>query len=134
MYYEYLKSHYSETKRFCQKTRFSILMAVSKEFAAKILVDISQVQNQHNAQLNQFNVNGKLIDSENENDAKHPIYDAFFKSGNANGFLKITNCLPTEIEHVLSKCREELKKDWSSGREKCSYSLFDIYFIMLVVF
>lgn len=39
-------------------------MAISKEMAAKILVDIFELYGQHNAELNQFNMNSKLIDSD----------------------------------------------------------------------
>lgn len=36
-------------------------MAISKEVAVKILVDIYELENQHKAELNQFNENEKLI-------------------------------------------------------------------------
>lgn len=42
-------------------------MVISKEVAAKIFVDISEMQDQHGAELNQFNMNGELIDSGNFN-------------------------------------------------------------------
>lgn len=43
MYYKQMESHYFKTKRFCQKTKFSILMAISKEVAVKVLVNISEL-------------------------------------------------------------------------------------------
>lgn len=49
----------------------------SKNMAAKRLFDISELLNQHNAEPNRFNANGKLVDSDDKNDMGNPIHVTF---------------------------------------------------------
>lgn len=96
-------------------------MPIQNSIAAKMLVNIFELQNQRIAELDQFNVNGKLVESDVENDAENATYDAFSDSGNANEILKITSSSPSEIRHHFSECREELEKKLSGGPRKAQY-------------
>lgn len=74
-----------------------------------------------------------LIGSYDEIDAANFVFDAF-ESGRSDSTQKITKFSPKKIHQSRSYCSDHQKGNWKAGREKfTSYTIFDIFFMMLVV-
>lgn len=107
-------------------------MDISKELATNKSVDISELQDQRNANLNQFNVNGKFIDSDNNKSAKNPIYNPFFESGDE---MKVSNPQffhqPKSSPFSLNAAKNWKRTVFAVVRTNTVYPYF-ILFMMLV--